>query len=55
MRVGGPLTREVSGIEFVECGVDVVEIEEYERRDLLIGIDLDDVNDLRVERPRSLD
>ena len=43
VRVGGRLAGEVSGIELLEGGVDVVGVEHDDRRDPLVGVDLDDV------------
>ena len=44
VRVGGSFAGEVSGVELLEGGVDVVEIERDERRDPFAGVDLDDVS-----------
>ena len=50
VRVGGGFAGEVSGVEFREGGVDVVEVEHDERRDPVVGVDLDDAEHLGVER-----
>ena len=50
MRVGGRFAGEVAGVELREGGVDVVEVEHDERRDPLVGVDLDDAEHLGVER-----
>ena len=50
VRVGGRFAGEVSGVEFGEGGVDVVEVERDARRDPLVGVDLDDAEHLGVER-----
>ncbi len=50
---GGRFAGEVAGIEFREGGVDVVEVEHDDRRDPVVGVDLDDVERLGVERLRS--
>ena len=42
VRVGGRFAGEVPGVEFVEGGVDVVEVEHDGRRDPFVGVDLDD-------------
>ena len=54
MRVGGRLAGEVAGVELREGSVDVVEVEHDDRRDPLVGVDLDDVEHLGVELPRAL-
>ena len=55
VRVGGRFAGEVPGVEFLEGGVDVVEIEHDLCRDLFVGVDLDDVDHLawnaRVAHP----
>ena len=43
VRVGGGFTSEVSGVEFLEGGVDVVGVERYERCDPIFGVDLDEL------------
>ena len=48
--VGGRFAGEVSGVELLEGGVDVVGVERDERRDPLVGVDLDDAEHLGVER-----
>ena len=42
-RVGGRFAGEVSGVEFLEGGVEVVGVEHDARRDPVVGVDLDDV------------
>ena len=49
MRVGGRFAGEVSGVEFREGGVDVVEVERDDRDDPLVGVDLDEAEPLDVE------
>ncbi len=46
VRMGGRFAGEVPGVEFLEGGVDVVGVEHDVRRDPLVGVDLDDVEDL---------
>ena len=48
--MGGGFAGEVSGVEFLEGGVDVVKVEQDACRDPLVGVDLDDAQDLGVER-----
>ena len=43
MRVGGRLAREVARVELLEGGFEVVDIEQDVGRDLIVGVDLDDV------------
>ena len=50
VRVGGRFAGEVPGIELLEGGVDVVEVEHDARRDPVVGVDLDDAEHLGVER-----
>ena len=50
VRVGGGFAGEVPGVEFREGGVDVVGVEHDARHDPLVGVDLDDVERLDVER-----
>ena len=50
MRVGGRFAGEVSGVELLEGGVDVVEVERDACHDPLVGVDLDDAEHLGVER-----
>ena len=50
VRVGGRFAGEVSGIELREGGVDVVDVEHDDRRDPLVGVDLDDVERLVLNR-----
>ena len=47
--VGGRFAGEVSGVELREGGVDIVEVEYDVRRDPLVGVDLDDDEQLGVE------
>ncbi len=49
MRVLGRFAGKVSGIEFREGGVDVVGVERRPRHDPVVGVDLDDVDELDVE------
>ena len=46
LRVGGGLTGEVPGLEFLERGVDVVRIEDDGAGQPVVGIDLDDAEHL---------
>ena len=41
---------EVSGVEFLEGGIDVVEVEHDTRHDPLVGVDLDDAEGIDDER-----
>ena len=50
VRVGGRFAGEVPGVELGDGGVEVVEVEHDDRHDPLVGVDLDDVEDLGVER-----
>ena len=50
VRVGGRFAGEVPGVEFLEGGVDVVEVEHDDRHDPLVGVDLDDHEHLDAER-----
>ena len=50
VRVGGRFAGEVAGVEFLEGGVDVVEVERDSRRDPIVGVDLDDAENFDVER-----
>ena len=43
VRVSGRFTGEVPGVEFFECGVDVVGVERDERCDPIFGVDLDEL------------
>ena len=45
MRVGCRFAGEVAGIELLEGGVEVVEVERDECHDPLVGVDLNDVED----------
>src|SRR6516164_4056988 len=49
VRVGGGFAREVSGIEFANGGVEVVEVERDYRDDPLVGVDLDDAEQLAMK------
>ena len=53
MRVGGRFVGEVPGVEFLEGGVDVVDVEHDHRRDPLVGVDLDDAEKLHRGTPRA--
>ena len=55
MRVGGRFAGEVSGVEFGEGGVDVVELERDEGDDSLVGVDLDDAEHIGDECLGPLD
>ena len=48
--VVGRFAGEVAGIELRDGGVDVFEVEHDQRRDPLVGVDLDDAEDLGMER-----
>ena len=50
MRLGGGFAGEVLGIELLEGGVDVVDVEREERRDPVVGVDLENVEHISVER-----
>ena len=50
---GGRFAGEVSGVEFLEGGVDVVEVERDDRRDPVVGVDLDDGERPRCGTPRA--
>ena len=50
MRVCGRFAGEVPGVEFLEGGVDVVEVERDEGRDPFVGIDFDYEEKIDVER-----
>ena len=54
VRVGGRFAGEVPGVEFLEGGVDVVGVEHDDRRDPVVGVDLDEGEHLGVERLGSL-
>ena len=43
VRVSGRFAGEVTGIEFLDGGVDVVGVERYERCDPIFGVDLDEL------------
>ncbi len=47
--VGGGSAGEVSGIEFFEGGVDVVEVEHDASRDPLVAVDFEDPEDVGSE------
>ena len=49
MRVGRRFAGEVPGIELREGGVDVFGVENDESHDPLVGVDLDDVEDIGTE------
>ena len=49
VRVCGAFAGEVTGVEFLEGGVEVVEVERDCRCDPLVGVDLDDVQDIEAE------
>ena len=53
VRVGGRFAGEVSGVELLEGGVDVVEVERDARHDPLVGVDLDDAEHLACGTPRA--
>ena len=55
VRVGGRFAGEVPGVELLEGGVDVVEVEHDARRDPVVGVDLDDAEHLDGETPRVAD
>ena len=40
---------EISGIEFFECSIDVVEVERDSRRDPVVGVDLHDAEPVDME------
>ena len=46
MRVGGGFASEVPGLEFLEAGVDVVDVENDDRCDPLVGVDLKDLKSI---------
>ena len=50
----GGFAGEVPGVEFGECGVDVVGIERDDRRDSVVRVDLGEGEDVGVERLGSL-
>ena len=50
VRVGGRFAGEVSGIELGDGRVEVFEVERDERRDPLVGVDLDDVKGIVLNR-----
>src|SRR6478752_2465339 len=47
--VCGAFAGEVTGVEFLEGGVEVVEVERDCRCDPFVGVDLDDVQDIEAE------
>ena len=49
VRVSGSFAGEIPGIEFIESGVDVVDFEHDARRDPVVGVDLDDAEQLADE------
>ena len=52
--VGGRFASEISSVEFVECSVDVVDVEQEARRDPVVCVDLDDAEHFTVKRLGSL-
>ena len=46
---GRPLRRRVSGIELCDGGLEVVEVEHDDRRDPVVGVDLDDAEQIDEE------
>ncbi len=50
MRVSGRFAGEVAGFELSDGGVEVVGVEHDKRRDPLVGVDLDDVEDFDAKR-----
>ena len=54
MRVGGRLAGQVPGVELLEGGVDVVDVERDACHDPLVGVDLDDAEHFAAERLRPL-
>ena len=55
MRVGGRFAGEIPGIEFLEGGVEVVGVEHDRRRDPVVGVDLDEAEDVCDDRLGPLD
>ena len=55
VRVSGRFAGEVSGIEFLEGGVDVVEVERDGGGEPVIGVDLEDAEHLCDEMHLALD
>ncbi len=55
LRVRGGVAGEVAGIEFGEGSVDIVDVERDDRRDPPVGVDLAYLQDVELERLRSLD
>src|SRR6202035_3396568 len=51
LRVSARLAREVSGVEFFECGVDVVDVEHDVRREPIVGVELGDAQHFDAEIP----
>ena len=51
VRVGGRFAGEVPRVEFGDGGVEIVELEHDDRRDLIVGVDFDDAQDLVEELP----
>src|SRR6516162_11526577 len=50
VRVGGRFAGEVSGVEFLEGGVDLVDVEQDAGRELAFGVDFDEAEHLTTER-----
>ena len=50
LRVGGRFAGEISGVEFLEGGVDVVKVDCDESRDPVVGVDLDEVEHFGLGR-----
>ena len=50
VRVGGRFAGEVPGIEFVDGGVEVLEVEHDDRRDPAVGVGLDEAEHISEER-----
>src|ERR1700733_2966226 len=51
VRIWRRFARDVSSIEFLESGVDVVEVERDDGNDPLVGVDLDDAKHFDAESP----
>ena len=50
VRVGGRFAGEVPGVEFRDGGVDVVDVKPDVRHDPVVGVDLNDAEQLGVNR-----
>ena len=48
VRVGGRFASDIAGIELRDGGVEVVEVERDERRDPVVGVDLDYLQEIRL-------